>query len=198
MAVLNRELQQQCKQLILKYKSYKREGWKVRCRNQLYLLMKPWLLRWVKDILGKWGKCESEGGLLRLSWECFYFCLERYKVGSSISLPKYFYNFSRYYLLGLYARREVVTLPLEELKEVLHLVPENPPNALLENILTLRQFQEQLPEEYVPVFEDALMSLAPAPKQRVWHWRKGMGVTRQTYCELKKAYKNVILWILTG
>jgi len=189
---MNQKLQAECRELIVKYQQYKQEWRRAKVRNEVYLRMKPWMIRWVKSILQKWGKFESKEKLLSLSWEAFYFCLKKYD-GANPHLAKYIYDFTRYFLLMEYATKDKhVVLPLEELKETLHLNPCSE-NVMFDRLLTLQQFREVVPDKYRIAFDDAFESLCSHIPDRK---ESKHGMNRNVYCALKKAFKPMIELIL--
>jgi len=122
---MDNKQQDECIAIIKKYRSYTSEGWRKTARNKLYLLIRVDILKWVKSIMRKWNRYEEETELISLSWDIFLFCLGHYKevaYGIKGSIPKHFYEYTRYFLLMHYAKQQSVRVPLEELKEVLELV----------------------------------------------------------------------------
>jgi len=193
---MNDETQKHCKRLIRKYQKYRTENkWKAQCRNELYEVLRPWMLRWIQAILKKWGRYEENGELLALTWDAFYDCLERHN-GSDVHVPKYFYEFTRYYLLVHYAQKEDVTVPLEEFQQLLPHMPSGLASPLTKLIDVYSLLDEAVLGEHKFIFYDAMQSIYPGDKLRVWSWKKDCGVTQTTYAELKKAFKEIIKWVL--
>ena len=191
---MDEKMQSECKEMIKRYHGYSSESWKVKTRNELYLKMKPWMLKWIKAILYKWGKFVTPNELLSLSWDAFYFCITKHN-GSNVHLPKYFYDFTRYFLLIEFAKKENVHIQVEELKDILQVMPTDH-NVAMDLLLTFNQCMQSVPEEHQWIFLDAMQSLCPAPKERLWSWKKDCGISRDAYYQLKRSYKGIISWLL--
>ena len=161
-------------------------------RNDIFKEIMPHMQKWIKSIIVKWNKFEPEDELLSLTWDCYYFCLEKYH-NFDIPIPKHFFNYTRYYLLNRYAIKERVLVPLDELKEILG-IEKTKESQMFVNFLTLYQFREGLPKEFHVVWDDALLSLSDAPKER--HITKNHGMDNNAYTKLKKSYVVFIKVIL--
>lgn len=185
-------LQQEVSAHIFKYKGYKKEGYKIKKRNEIYLILKPFLIKWIKSILKNWSTFEREEVILSLSWDAFEFSLKYYN-NLSVPVPKHFHDYCRYYLLTFYARKDRVFLPMEELKETLLLIPTYQ-NISFERLLTLCQYRDSIPKDDVVVWDDAILSLSDGVKRR--HCSKSPGMRSRTYFRLKKAYISIIKLVL--
>lgn len=190
MAVLNKQLQEECKQLIHKYQSYKSEWRKVKCRNELYLKMKEDLLKWTSSTISRWGKHESQQKLLSMSWDIFVYCLNGYKDGSDLVMT-HFHNYTKYWLLDHYAKKGSVHLPLDEFRWTIGLM-KSPENIAWENMMTLFQFREVIPDKCKKVWDDCVQSLCPVSKERKWDWVSGQGMTKNTYEDLRSVLIPII------
>lgn len=166
---------------------------KSKIRNEIYLELKPWLLRWMKSILERWDRYEESHELLSMSWDVFMFCTSYYK-DTKYTIPKHFYEYTRYFLLNYYAKKESVFLPMSELKEILQLV-ESPENEVFEKLLALQQLKDALPSKYQVVFDDALQSLHQAPMFNK-RTRGSLGFSDSTYRAIKEILKPVICILL--
>lgn len=161
-------------------------------RNELFLKMKDDQIKWVKSILYKWKKFETEQEILSLSWDCFEFCFERY-LNYDIPLPKHFYEYTRYHLLMKYGKKDRVFLPEEELQEILGLV-QTPQNILMDRLLTLKQFREVIPDDLKVAWDDSFYSMSADPKGHMF--TKQSGMDQRVYIRLKRAFIPIIRLIL--
>ena len=184
------ELSDVCKYLINKHKSEPEE---VEARNELYMLLKDWMDIWIKSILCNWHRTERPENILALSWDAFYFSLEYYKFGNAVH--SHFFNYTRYYLLTYYAKKDSVHISLEELKDVLVLVPSTHQDKF-EKMLKFFQLTQIIPEEHRMIWNDALESLYLSNSEGVWNWNKDMPFSQKTYFELKRSFKKIIKFIL--
>ena len=190
---MDRELQDKCKGMILKCRSYSKKGYEIKKRNELFLIMKPFMLKWIGSILYRWGKYEYQDKILSLSWDCFEWCFYKYN-NFDVHIPVFFYSYSRYFLLNYYAKKDKVRLPVEELKELIHLVPSHH-NMSIDRMITLMQFRSAIPEEHLIAWDDATLSLSDQDKQK--HISYGeLGMSTDSYAKLKKGYKSIIKLIL--
>jgi len=197
---MNNKTEIECKELIQKYYSYKQNGRKIKVRNKLYCIISSDMQMWIKNILKKWGRYEEKEEIISISFDAFLFCLERYNISKENSLPKFFYDATRYFLLMKYGKSDKVRLPLEELQEILRI--ENIPiNNLFDNLLTLAQFRDCLPSEKERViWDDAFMSLCDRTSDKIRTILKdrkyGTGVEDSTYRKLKNTFINQIKLIM--
>jgi uncharacterized membrane protein len=160
-------------------------------RNNLFFLMQPSIIKWYKDILSKKGLFIEMAELRSKSWDCFEFCLRLYKEEKKIPIPSHFYKYTNFFILN-----SLIT-PLKE-EEINH----NENNEEIDNFMSVletvdefKMFRSILPEEYVSVFDDALMSMAPANSQRLQR-QKESGIPIARYQEAKKIFKIVIDFLL--
>ncbi len=184
------ELSDACKYLINKHKSKPEE---IEARNELFDLLKDWMNIWIKSILCNWHRTERPENILALSWDAFYFSLNYYKFGNAIH--SHFFNYTRYYLLTYYAEKESVHISLEELKDVLALVPTTHQDKF-EKMLTFFQLTQIIPKEHRIIWNDAIESLYPRNAEGIDNWNKNTKITKQTYKELKRSFKEIIKFIL--
>lgn len=189
---MTRDLQDECKKLIKRYNNAKTKNTKIKLRNMLYEKMMVFQIKWIKSILKRWGRREEEKEILSISWDAFVFCIEKYN-NFNVPLPKYFFDFTRYFLLIKYAKKDRVFIPIDELKETLGLV-DNPQNMGFEKLLTWYQFRNVIPDRYKIIWDDATQSLSDCRKER--KWTKNCGVDNNLYCKLKEAYIPMIKLIL--
>lgn len=191
---MDKELSCECLDKIQKYKRYKREWQKKQIRNEIYALMSSDMLNWIKSILKKWNKHETKEEILSLSWDCFEFCLKYFKVEEEYKVEKHFYSYTSYYLLNRYAKKDRVFLPLDELKGILGII-ETPENLAFEKLLTLTQFRNVIPEKYLVVWDDAVLSQSAAT-QFQHRTRGNIGMEDSTYRAIKEILKNIVKELL--
>jgi len=189
---LDKTKQEECKRLIKLHRTYKLECWKIRRRNEVFEIVCPFMTIWVKSILKKWGRYEESGDILSISWDAFSFCFDRYN-NFEVPIPKFFHDFTRYFLLIKYAKEDKVHIHIDELKETLRLIPYDT-NIQFDNLITLMQFREVLPEEHQIVWDDAAYSLSLSPKER--YMTHTHGLTQNTYFSLKRSFKEIIRLIM--
>lgn len=189
---MNKELQEEYRNLIIKAKTYKRKSLIIEKRNQIYLLLMPYLEKWVKTILKKWAKYESEQEVRSLTWDCFLFCYERYS-NYNVPITYFFYYYSRYHLLHHYASKDKITINMDELHEVLTLIPTEF-NYTLDNFITLLQYRSVLPKNHVIAWDDAIESLSPNYAGR--KMSKIIGINKFYYYQLKKSFVEIIKLIM--
>lgn len=189
---MEKEIENECLVLINKYHSYKSNHWKIKKRNELYLLMEKDLLLWITTIISRWGKFERKEDLISISWDVFEYCLKHYKTGNSII--SHFWNYTRYALLKHYAEKGSVRIESNELKDVLSVV-DDPLNNGFERLLTFIQFYEILPDKYKFIWTDASQSLSNNKKQQQ-RTRGNTGVQKSTYDALKKIFISQIKFIM--
>jgi len=198
--LMNKNTENECKQMIEKYYSFKQEKRKIKIRNELYCIMSGDIQMWIKSILRKWGRYEEEGEILSISFDAFLFCLEQYNIKKTSGLNKFFYDAIRYFLLMKYGKENKVRLPVKELKEILEM-DSSPEGIVFDNLLTLIQFRDCLPNDITRVvWDDAAMSLSSENKYKVRSKKDGTkystGMDNLVYKRLKEAFINQIKLIL--
>ena len=193
---MSQEEQENCKEYIKELNVAKTKQEKILLRNNIYLYMREWCEIWTRSIMFKWNRIseEDKDEIPYLSFEGFLFALNRYN-NFEIPIPKHFFDYIRYYLLNHYASQGKIKLTIEELKETLSLV-SLPSNIAFDKLLTLYQFREIVPEEYLVCWDDALLSLVEGEHGFISH-NKLDGI-KHLYKAIKKAYKPIIRLILEG
>lgn len=162
-------------------------------RNQIYLDIDKYLIGWTKNILGKWKKYETPQEIRSLSWDVFLFCLKHYKPEKEITVPRHFYNYTKYFLLNKYATEGRVRLSLDELKDTIGLV-RTTQNIAFENVLTIMQIRDNIPEKYKVVFDDAIQSCMPGNRNAVKSYDHNL--SEGVYSHLKLVLKSLIKYIM--
>lgn len=164
-------------------------------RNKIYELISKDIIIWIKSVLAKWKKNETQSEILSMSWDAFIFCLDQYS-DYSIPVPKFFSNCTKYFMLNYYAKKENVFLPLDELKETLSFV-HNPETCGFERLLTLQQFREIIPEKYKFVWDDATQSLgSESRKSKQNSLSKEKNMTQATYYGVRDCLIEIIKFII--
>ena len=190
---MNKNTENECKQMIEKYYSFKQEKRKIKIRNELYCIMSGDIQMWIKSILKKWGRYEEKEEILSISFDAFLFCLEQYKIGFE-SFQGHFYEYSRYFLLMKYGKVDKVHLPVKELKEILKM-DNSPEGIIFDNLLTLTQFRDCLTDDIKFIWDDAALSLSESHMERKEQCKKS-GMSTSSYAKIKKTFINQIKLIL--
>ncbi len=196
---MDKKLQDECYKLIKKYKSIKRESYKVKYRNKLYSYLNEYILIWTKSILNKWKRYMDEGELISNSWDIFIFCLDSYDVEKfDTPIPYFFARYTRYWLLTYYAKNdEGILIPLEDLEDTLKTI-EDPQNIAFGRLLKLYRYRDTLLEDTKLVWDDAFLSLNYTKRDGDNYRSKEIGMADSTYLKLKQSFKGIIKLILEG
>ncbi len=194
---MDKKLQEECYKLIKKYKSIKRESYKVKYRNKLYSHLNEYILIWTKSILNRWKRYMDKGELISNSWDIFIFCLDSYDVEKfDTHIPYFFARYTRYWLLTHYAKKEEgILVPLEDLEDTLKTI-EDPQNIAFGRLLKLYRYRDTLPEDSKLVWDDALLSINYTDRKRDNYRSKKIGMADSTYLKLKQSFKGIIKFIL--
>lgn len=193
--------QNSCIELVKEYDEEIEFQEKCRVRNKLYLILRPYLLIWVKEGFRKKGKWEEDGYILSLSWDTFLYSLSYYKRDGHFIT--HFRNYSLFYLLSIAninCSLNTNTVPVEEIDKQVDI---NEVLYFCENVLndysTLKKFkrlvEENLRGEYVQIFEDALLSMSPYPPYRI-NREKELKINHYRYIEAKKVFRTIIAFLL--
>jgi hypothetical protein len=163
-------------------------------RNKIYKLIYNDLLKWIKGILSGYGKFEDETEIISISWDAFCFCLEYYN-NFEFKIQDHFIKHLKYFFLNKYAREGTIRIEFEELKETLRVVSAKD-DRIFVALMTLEQFRDVLPEKHQLIWDDAFNSMQRDNRVNAPRNYKKVGVTKQTYDELKKSFKEIIRLIL--
>ena len=187
--------------LIRRYKTIKREKTKNKIRNDLYLLLQPFILKCLKSRLSKKNMWLDEGEILSTSWDAFEYCLERYE--EKYFLPSHFRIYTGFYILNhlVYRNLPNISIDTEDGKRAAEDSIDGT-KLIIGEYLVLKQFYtvigRELGEEYTSIFEDALMSMSPS----CFHRRsreKELKINHYRYTEAKKIFRLIImLFLLSG
>jgi len=78
-----KELARKCLQKIRSYHKCEVTGWKIRARNDAYLLLRPKLDHWIYNYFYKKFITLSDDKKMSLGWECFADVIDKFDVGRS-------------------------------------------------------------------------------------------------------------------
>jgi len=194
--------------LIHKYKTgkYKREGWRGRLRNKIFLLMQENMKNWIKGHLSKWKKYEEETMILSMSWDAFLFCLERYD-NPAYDLYSHFNIYTRYFLLLSYisekSKKETERY-LEETKiafyDGLLTVGSEGTYDIVDRLSELKSFRDKLPIKYHKIFDNTVLGIHPriAPGKTLISRQDRAELSYYKYYGLREAFKIIINGLLRG
>ena len=173
------------------YNSYSNCKEKDNLRNEIYLKILPYMKKWISSILAKKSIFLEKEEILSKSWDCFEFCLKHFKPEKKILIPNHFYTYTKFYL-KFYNKFNNKNLSSQELDSKNFYIGEEDVYDQLEE---LKAFKNLLPEEYLLVFDDALMSLIPNNKDKQYRIKQSnLPVIR--YKESKKIFKIIIDYLL--
>lgn len=181
-----------------KYHEAKRRKVKNEIRNELFNILLPYQKAWVRAILSKYSRYESDEEILSLSWNCFLFSLDRFDMGKIIRFPQHFCTYSEYYLRNEYkkeAKDQEIIIVDEHAVNVLKnsSACEQPVGEEARGLLkALSDFHESLPDEYKVVFEDALSSINGDPKSKLRRIEKSK-LPRHRYNEAKRVFTFFVI-----
>lgn len=178
---------------VLRYHTTKSTKRKNRLRNEIFFKVQPYMLKWLYEILLKKGIYLSKQDMTTSSWECFVFCLDNYKCDGNIPIPNHFYKYSNYFTSKTIIKENK---KYESTNNELNNIPSSiKHNELVENIMEIKEFRNTLPENYMLVFDDALMSLNPHTGDRLNRMSESK-LPQQRYQESKKVFKWFINFLL--
>ena len=194
---MDKNCQEQCFKLLKKYKNVSKEYYKIKYRNELYILMKDYLLIWMQSTLTKWKKYSDETELLSNSWDAFIFCIDSYDTKKfNTHIPYFFSKYINYWLLMHYAKKdEGVHIPLEDLEDTLKTI-EDPHNIAFGKLLRLYRMRDSIPEESKVVWDDAFLSLSNSNSDRENYKSTDIQMPQKVYYTMKKSFKGIIRFIL--
>lgn len=157
---------------------------KDKIRNELFLLLREPVLKWMGSILRNRNHY-SETEMISLSWDCFLFCLKYYKSHLKIPVPNHFYAYTKFFLLTVHPKKHLTgdhSLPDYDL-------------SVFEDLDDLKEFKKALPKNYALVFDDALMSMSGCRRDRIRRIDETF-LKYYQYHEAKKIMKYVIIFLL--
>lgn len=176
---------------IIRYNSYSHSKEKDNLRNEIYLIMLPFIKKWISSILAKKGIFLEQDEMLSKSWDCFEFCLKHFKPEKKIAIPNHFYSYTNFYLKFHESINKQNISNQEFDTKNSCLSDEN----LYSQLDELKSFRSILNIEYSLVFDDALMSLIPNNKDKQYRIKQS-NLSSIRYQESKKIFKIVIDYLL--
>lgn len=184
--------------LILQYLRRKGRRSKEKIRNELFLLVQPFLLKCIKRKLGKRGIWKEQPEILSMSWDVFLYCLNRYKEG--YSLPAHLYIYSEFYLISYFHTENKNKIAyIEECGEKVTDRASDHVRNLINEYISLKQFhalvEKNLGDDYARIFEDAMMSMTTARSPRISR-QKELKIKYARYIEAKKVFRQIIIFLL--
>jgi len=186
-----------CNELIWQHNKEEEIEKKRIIRDQAFQLLKDPMMRWIPAILSKKSIYIQPDEILSLSWDCFEFCLARYKLDQSVPLPNHFHAYTRFYLMSTFVRKnKEINVNSGNEENPIETISETFSEGDLEAIFhldELKQFHACLPSDYKIIFEDAILSMSGQMKDRV---RRKEGMPFGQYTEAKKVFKYVIDYLL--
>lgn len=171
------------------------EEW-VLIRNGMFEKISPSIAMWIKGYLSRRKKYISDQERLSLCWDCFEFCLDRYRPDNKISIPSHFYGYTRFFLMSWFAKNKKYDDRNWNVSD--NKIDHNNGNYLDEfygQMDDLKTFRKTIPNDYQAIFDDALLSMAGQPRDRA-PYRKSDSYGYYKYCESKKVFKLVIDFLL--
>ena len=167
---------------------------KDKIRNDMFIKMEPFIDIWLKGNLNYRQMFMENDERLSLCWDCFEFCLKYYHPERNISLVNHFYRYTKFFLLSWFAekkKREDINDPGATTNDG----KLNNCTVFYEQIDDLKQFRKMIPEDYKTIFDDAILSMAGRPVDKI-PYRKSNAYSYYKYCESKKVFKIVIDFLL--
>lgn len=164
-------------------------------RNIIFTKMSIDIDRWLISILVQKKIYPSKHERLSLCWDCFVFCLHHYHPEKNIPLPNHFYGYTKFFLLSWLSEKGKSTSKNANMTAEIEDGNHDRLDLLYDQIDELRKFKETIPNDYKEIFDDALMSMAGRPKDKV-AYRKSSNYGYYKYCEAKKVFKLVIDFLL--
>jgi hypothetical protein len=195
-------------QLFLKRKGVKRRNRKKdSIRNDLFLLLLPYLYRWLVSALKKKGIYKGHDELLSLCWDSFSFALDNY-TNLSVPIPDHFNRYISFYIrdrwwqkeeqLGMkltgYGTESAYLDPDIDIADIVHMEDESDtPVFSLEGIL--KELREYLDSDNRIIFDDAATG-AGHNRIRCRGESRVLDMPGYRYDAAKKIYKIMIRFLI--
>lgn len=192
---MKREQIVKCRKLLWRYRLSAKDK-KELARNEIFTLMQPQMFKWICSILSKRKVFISQTELTSLSWDCFMYCLDRYKFHKKITVASHFYTYTRFYLLKNTVGHTENPNEVQQEPEILEeLISCSNQDVLYEQLGDIKTFRGLLDKEHQSVFDEAMMSMVPGTSnQTTQHSLSTMNTRR--YKESKRIFKIVIDYLL--
>jgi len=163
-------------------------------RNDMFNKMVPFIDRWLKGNLGFRQMYMEDDERLSLCWDCFEFCLRHFHPERNIPLLNHFYGYTRFFLLSWFNEKKRQEDQIDGDASTDSGKLDNC-QIYYEQMDDLKQFRGMIPEEYKSIFDDAILSMAGRPIDKI-PYRKSNAYGYYKYCESKKVFKIVIDFLL--
>lgn len=163
-------------------------------RNEIYTIMSPAIRRWVNAVLANQKIYLSNEEILAKTWDCFLYGLQYYKPEKKIPVPNHFYTYTKFYLRIL-QNEEIVKINKRLLLNHDEPFIDFNPDSFYNSLDELKVFRDGLNCEYQLIFDDALMSMFPANKDKKSRI-KDSSLSNIRYQESKKIFKVIIDFLL--
>ena len=164
-------------------------------RNDIFKKMHPYIDVWVKSLLRRYGEYVDVQERLSLCWDCFLFSLRHYRPERKINVPRHFYSYTRFFFLARISKQnkeKKIKIDQPDLNDGVDLVDLE---IIYEQLEELTKFREFIPDNYQKIFDDALLSMAGSPRDKVCYV-KSDAYSQYKYREAKKAFRFVIAFLL--
>ena len=180
--------------MIIRYNSFPSGKEKDNLRNLIYEKMLPWMKKWISAIMAKKGLFLPKEEILSRSWDCFEFCLRKFKPhNKEIAVPNHFYSYSEFYLRTYFGKKSNINQFTEIQFDKID--PDFHPEKIYTQLDHLKSFRDLLDAEHAFVFDDALMSMVPSNQGRQYRIEES-SLSPIRYQESKKIFKIVIDFLL--
>jgi len=166
-------------------------------RNEIFQIMYPVIKRWINAIFSHQKIYLPKEELTAKTWDCFLYGLQYYVPKREIPVPNHFYTYTKFYL-RIMQKEEIIKINKinrQALTDYVHPVIDFNPDSFYNSVDELKVFREQLSKEYKDIFDDAVMSMLPANKDKLCRI-KDSSLSNIRYQESKKIFKIIIDFLL--
>jgi hypothetical protein len=157
-------------------------------KRKLFELVASYVSIWIKSAL------RNNKSLDINTWECFLFCIDRYDPSRGINILGHLHAYTKFFVMA------------EASKNAKHdacitidgcVIATDGDTGIADVLGDLGRFRACLPEEYKPVWDDAVMSMVGCHRDRT---RKVGNTTLNynQYCEGKRLLKIMVDFLLRG
>lgn len=165
-------------------------------RNHLFVLMQKDIDSWIRSMLKKKGLFAAEEEILSLSWDCFEFSLNSYDPKKKIPPINHFFAYTKFYIMAANSKKiaEKNKFDFVKSEDFIDFEIAEEEDAL-NSLEELKKFRELLSDDLSVIFDDALMSMRAATKDRQRRLEK-TPLNYSRYHNSKKIFKIVIDFLL--
>jgi len=192
---MDQKLINDCSLLIAKYKRLKNNKIKQSTRNEIFDKMFPFMMKWISSILADKKTFLPKQEIISYSWDCFCYCLEKYKVEIGIPIPNHFYTYCKYYLMEHLHDNDIKEITTESTMVGQELITPDSWFEVYSMKKEMKTFYDLLPSEYQEIFNDAWLSMSPRRSTRVRRANE-LHIPYYKYDTAKQVFKMVIKYIL--